>query len=211
MPELAGLCASENERVTDQYADGSSAWWHLSRPSPELLEAVADGWLPAGGGVLDVGCGLGSEAGHLASLGWHAVGIDLSAVAVQRAAASQDGAAFLRADARTLPFRDRAFGAALDRGCFHYLPPEGRLRYAAELRRVLRPGGRLLLRASLHVAGERNDITEAVIRDAFRGWQTERLERAAVPSDTRLLQVIIARLVVPLHVVGRRGRAVGPP
>ncbi len=48
--------------------------------------------------------------------------------------------AFARADVCRLPFHGDCFDAALDRGCFHYLVPQDRLRYADELRRVLRPG-----------------------------------------------------------------------
>jgi SAM-dependent methyltransferase len=138
--------------------------------------------------------GLATEAGHLASTGWQVAGIDLSEVALARAAAEQDHAAFLRADVRRLPFHDHCLDAAVDRGCFHYLPPGDHPRYSAELRRVLRPGGKLLLRASLRAAGARNDIDEAVIRHTFAAWQMEHMERAAVPSDTRLLDVLIARL-----------------
>ena len=59
---------------------------------------------------------------------------------------------------------------------------------------MLRPGGRLLLRASLRAAGFRNDIDEAVIAAAFAAWTIEHMERAEVPSDTRMLEVIVARL-----------------
>jgi len=52
----------------------------------------------------------------------------------------------------------------------------------------------LLLRASLRTAGERNDIDEAVIARTFGAWQVEDMERAGVPSDTRMLEVIVARL-----------------
>jgi SAM-dependent methyltransferase len=180
--------------VTDHYADGTCQWWHLSRPSPELIAALGDGWLSPGGCVLDVGCGLGTEAGYLASAGWRAVGIDLSEAAIARAAAGHDDAAFLRANARRLPFHPHCFDAAIDRGCFHYLAPDDRLSYAGELRRVLRPGGKFLLRASLRTAGARNDMDEAVIGRTFAGWQIERMERAEVPSDTRMLDVLLARL-----------------
>jgi len=118
----------------------------------------------------------------------------LSQVALAQAAAGGDGATFMRADVRQLPFHQDCFDAALDRGCFHYLEPRDRLRYAEELRRVLRPGARLLLRASLHAAGVRNDIDETVIGRTFATWHVEHMQRAAVPSDTRTLQVILARL-----------------
>jgi SAM-dependent methyltransferase len=180
--------------MADHYADGTYRWWHLSGPSPELLAALGDGWLRPSGRALDVGCGLGVEAAYLAAAGWQVAGVDLSQVALTRAAAGGDGAAFMRADVRLLPFHQDCFDAALDRGCFHYLDPRNRLRYADELRRVLRPGGRLLLRASLRSAGVRNDIDETVIGRTFAAWQIEDMQRAAVPSDTRTLEVILARL-----------------
>jgi SAM-dependent methyltransferase len=180
--------------VTDHYADGTYRWWHLSRPSPELVAAVGDGWLPAGGYGLDLGCGLGTEASYLESMGWRSVGVDLSAVALARAARLHAGSTFLRADLRQLPFRSGSFDAVIDRGCFHYLPPGDRPRYAAEARRVLRPGGKLLLRASLRAAGVRNDIDEAVIRETFAGWRIVEMGRAAVPSDTRTLDYLVVRL-----------------
>jgi len=37
-------------------------------------------------------------------------------------------------------------------------------------------------------------VDEAVIARTFVGWQIERMERAEVPSDTRMLDVLLARL-----------------
>lgn len=180
--------------VADHYADGTYLWWHLSHPSPELAAALEDGWLPAKGRALDIGCGAGTEAAHLASAGWQVAGIDLSEVALAKAAAAHHNAAFLRADLRRLPFADHCFDAALDRGCFHYLAPADRPQYSTGLRRVLKPRGKLLLRASLRAAGVHNDIDEAVIRRTFTGWRIEHIERTAVPSDTRLLDILLIRL-----------------
>jgi hypothetical protein len=43
--------------MIDDYTDGTCRWWHLSRPSPELVAALDDGWLPSCGRPLDIGCG----------------------------------------------------------------------------------------------------------------------------------------------------------
>jgi SAM-dependent methyltransferase len=180
--------------VTDHYADGTYRWWHLSGPSPELLHAMTDGWLSGPGHVLDAGCGLGSEAAHLHSLGWQVVGLDLSAVALIAAAQRNPGPAYLRADLLRTPLQPATLDACLDRGCFQYLARQDRRGYAAELRRVLTPGGKLLLRASLYAAGARNDIDENIIQNTFSAWQIDQLERAEIPSDTRTLEVLLGRL-----------------
>lgn len=180
--------------VTDHYADGTYRWWHLSGPSPELLHALTDAWLPATGRALDVGCGLGSEAAYLHSLGWQVAGLDLSATALVAAAQRNSGPAYLRADLLRTPLQPAALDACLDRGCFQYLARQDRAGYAAELRRILKPGGKLLLRASLRAAGVRNDIDETVMHDTFSAWQIDELERAEIPSDTRTLEVLLVRL-----------------
>lgn len=183
--------------VTDHYADGTYRWWHLSEPSPELLSALGDGWFSGAGRALDVGCGLGTEAGYLASLGWQVSGIDLSAVALGRATRLWPAASFLRTDVRAMPFQARSFDIAIDRGCFQYLPADDRPRHAAEIERVLRPAGKLLLRPSLRAAGVRNDIDELVIRHTFAAWEIDRMERAVAPSDTRVLDLLLVRLRAP--------------
>lgn len=96
-----------------------------------------------------------------------------------------------------LPLQPAAFDAALDRGCFHYLSQSDRPGYASQARRVLRPGGKLLLRASMCAAGVRNDMNESVIRATVAGWVIEHMERAQIPSDTRSLDVLLVRLTAP--------------
>lgn len=183
--------------MSDHYADGTYRWWHLSVPSPELVHAIADGWLSGPGRALDVGCGMGSEAAHLYSLGWQVIGIDLSSVALRAAAIRNPGPAYIQADLLRTPLRSWSVDACLDRCCFHYLAASDRASYAAELGRVLRPGGKLLLRASLRAAGVRNDITGQVIVTAFSGWQIEHMEQTEIPSDTRRLDVLLVRLMRP--------------
>lgn len=82
---------------------------------------------------------------------------------------------FVRANALALPSPAATFDLALDRGCFHYLSSSQWTSYAAEVRRVLRPGGRLLLRTCLTSRGMRNQVTEAGIIEVFAGWAVDRL------------------------------------
>lgn len=127
---------SDPAATVDHYADGTYLWWHLSEPSPELLDALGDGWLASSGVALDVGCGLGSEARHLQRTGWRVIAVDVSPVALAGAVGRNPGPAYVQADVRCLPLESATVDACLDRGCFHYLAPPDRARYAAELGRV---------------------------------------------------------------------------
>lgn len=180
--------------MTDPYLDGVYRWWHLSTPSPELLAAEADGWLGEIGTAVDIGCGLGTEVSYLTAEGWNAIGIDLSRPALDNGKGMHDNVTFIQANVLSLPFRDGSFNLALDRGCFHYLDPMQWAKYVAEARRVLRPGGRMLLRACLTSRGIRNAVTASGIAEAFEGWTVDRLEHAELPSDTRTMRALIVHL-----------------
>ena len=184
--------------LDQQYETDIHRFWHLSTPPPELLSALEDGWLGVPQRVLDLGCGLGSELAHLAQRGVAlTVGIDRSIAALQRARRLHPAVAFVQADVLGLPFAQAGFDVVLDRGCFHYLRAADRPRYAAEVRRVLRPGGRFLLRACLYAQGIRNDLTEPLLRQIFNGWRIVSLQQAQIPSDTRQMVALVTRLERP--------------
>jgi SAM-dependent methyltransferase len=103
----------------------------------------------AGARVLDVPCGDGRLATGLAAAGLEVTGVDLAAAEIERAreAAARAGvpARFAVGDLRSLPV-DGPFDAMLSWGnSFGYLVPEETARSLAEMGRVLRPGGRLVL------------------------------------------------------------------
>ncbi|RSM39645.1 methyltransferase domain-containing protein [Amycolatopsis balhimycina DSM 5908] len=100
--------------------------------------------------VVDLGCGPGSITLGLAAES-RVAGVDLDAgqVALARAAARRAGRStvdFLVASAYDLPFADASVDVAFSHGLFEHLSrPANAL---AELRRILRPGGRLALSTS---------------------------------------------------------------
>jgi ubiquinone/menaquinone biosynthesis C-methylase UbiE len=100
----------------------------------------------AGERLLDVGCGTGVLLGRL--LGRppfrEAVGIDLSPGMVAQARSRLPASVrLLVGDAEMLPFSPASFDVAVSASSFHYWPVPAR--GLDELRRVLRPGGHLVV------------------------------------------------------------------
>jgi ubiquinone/menaquinone biosynthesis C-methylase UbiE len=99
------------------------------------------------GRVLDVGCGSGENALHLASLGLSVLGVDVAetALAMARAKAADRGieAEFAAADALALKGLGRTFETVLDCGLFHTFDADERPGYVASLASVTERGGTL--------------------------------------------------------------------
>lgn len=141
------------------YASGEyRQHWEFAHPSSELVAFVAAGSWPSGAVALDVGCGAGREAIFLASQGFHVTGVDLSeeALKIARERAEKAGVRveWKQGNALALPVPDASVELINDRGCFHMITEEDRPRYVAELIRVLKPGGRMLLRGCREVQWE---------------------------------------------------------
>ncbi|WP_049653410.1 class I SAM-dependent methyltransferase [Kitasatospora sp. MY 5-36] len=101
--------------------------------------------------VLDCACGIGTQAIGLAALGHRVTGTDLSPVAAARATAeaAERGLRLptAAADMRELPFPDGRFDVVVcaDNALPHLLTAEDVRAALGEMRRVLRPGGLLLV------------------------------------------------------------------
>lgn len=93
--------------------------------------------------VLDLGCGKGRFGRVLASRGARVVGLDLSSAMLAEAA--RLGLACVLGSARRLPFRASSFDAAIAVEVLEHLEPRAVAEALGELRRVLSPGGRLVL------------------------------------------------------------------
>ena len=113
----------------------------IARRSP--LTSLVTGALPANGLVLEAGCGLGQYVVLLRERGWRAVGVDWSVDAVATARKTAE-APLAAAELTALPLRDGAAAAYVSLGVVEH-DAEGPDAILAEARRVLAPGGTLVI------------------------------------------------------------------
>lgn len=114
---------------------------------PGALE-ILTGWkIPPGAQLLDVGCGAGQTAIPAARAGVKVTGVDIAtnSLGQARARASAEGLAvqFDEGDAEALPYPDAAFDVVISQFGAMFAPRPDRV--AAELVRVCRSGGRIIM------------------------------------------------------------------
>jgi ubiquinone/menaquinone biosynthesis C-methylase UbiE len=134
----------------------------------QALAAARLSGCPAGGALLDVACGFGRHAVPLAAEGFRVTGVDRSATlldeARRRAGDGDGGPALVGADYRELPFADASFDAAINLyTSIGFLGDEEDTKVLAEIARVLRPGGKLVVE-TMH-----RDLMIRIFQE--RGWR----------------------------------------
>ncbi|MEQ1571185.1 MAG: class I SAM-dependent methyltransferase, partial [Myxococcota bacterium] len=125
-------------------------------PTAAVLEpaaaALVERAAPAPGeAALDLGCGTGTASARLAAAGASVVGVDPAARLLEVARAAVPAATFRRGTAEAIPADDRSFELAVSSFALIFCPEPQRA--AAELARVIRPGGRFLMSAWLPEGG----------------------------------------------------------
>ena len=120
------------------------------KPDENLASYLVRGLL-APGRALELGCGPGRNAIHIASFGFTVDAVDLSPTALawagERARCRRPGPVPPDRHLLGRP-ASRPYNLVYDSGCLHHLPPHRRVSYRDLLERVLAPGGCFGLRAS---------------------------------------------------------------
>ena len=145
-------------------------WWYRGRR--RVLHAELDRIaLPAGARILDAGCGSGRMLDELCSRG-AVTGVDASKNAV--AATRRRGHAAWRCNVEHMPFDDGTFDLVTCLDVIEHTPDDRRT--LAELRRVTRPGGTLVVSVPAYQALW---STHDIVNGHYRRYRVPELRAAA--------------------------------
>ncbi len=160
--------------------------------------------------VIEYGCGLGELTVVLARSGARVTAVDLSPESVEfsRKRAERQGLAdrirFVVAAAETLPFPDASFDVAVGKAVLHHLEPAAG---AAELARILRPGGRAAFSEPL---GMNPLLVFAREHLPYPGKHDRGADRPLTASDVRAWRAPFASLQIrPVQLFSMVERAFG--
>ena len=192
----------------------------------QALAAARLAGCPEGGEVLDVPCGYGRHVLPLARAGYRAAGVDRSEVLLaeaRRRTGHERWPKLTRADYRELPFPDGSFDAALNLfSSLGYLGDEADTRVLAEIGRVLRPGGRLVIEImhrdrlvaglaerSWHAVGEGRVLLEQRTFDPVEGvaQTTQTVIYGSGERESRTFSVRVYTATELLSMLARAGFA----
>lgn len=142
------MWAIDAERVREVVPDAASgaSWSGESTFLEPLMKHVAQGMR-----VLDLGCGAGRFARHVAPVVQHLVCVDSSPMLLAEARTQlndYNNVAYVRNQAWTLTvIADSSIDLVFSQGLFGFIGPREFVAFAAEARRVLRPDGVFLFSA----------------------------------------------------------------
>ena len=145
------------DRVADEYV---ARIYDELRHKPldrQLLDRFADSVREVGL-ACDMGCGPGQVARYLHERGAQVCGVDLSPEMVVRARRLNPGIDFQQGDMLALEVEDEAWAGIAAFYSIIHIPRSDVVRALRELRRVLRPGGQLLL--AFHIGDEVKHLEE---------------------------------------------------
>lgn len=202
------MTAPDRDRTQRSLSFGSQAAAY-ERGRPSYPPEAVDWLLTAGPGapvrdVLDLGAGTGKLTSRLVERGLNVVAVDPIAELLDVLRTTLPDTPALLGTAEQIPLPDNSIDAVLVAQAWHWFDPE---RAAAEVARVLRPGGRLGLLWNVRderlgwvkdlgrIIGPEHDWTKATVAlpDEFTNVQTHQVEWTNYITPQALIDYVASR------------------
>lgn len=122
-------------------------WWFVAQR--EMVAAVLAAEVAPGAELLDAGCGTGAVVDALADR-YRCAGVDVDAPSLELCRRRRPGLRFELASAADLPFADASFDTVLSLDVLGHKSLPDKPALVGEARRVLRPGGTLVLQVAAY-------------------------------------------------------------
>ncbi len=140
---MTGVSSSHFDAIASAYDESLPA--HVVEHYLQKRLAFVHAHCP-GGRALDVGCGTGTLAARLAASGYEVAGIDPSEGMLEVLRERTPAVEAVRAEGTAIPFPDDSFDVVLSVAVMHHIADAAGVRGTlAEMTRVTRPGGRILV------------------------------------------------------------------
>ncbi|WP_207264114.1 methyltransferase domain-containing protein [Desulfovibrio sp. Huiquan2017] len=136
----------------------------VGAPLRPIHQAMAERLAKAGGNILDLCCGTGLLARQALALGLSVTGVDLSPHMLAVAGRKRPGATYILADAAALPLPDHGFNAVSISFALHEKPLLTARAILTEARRMIQPGGLVLVADYISAGPNQSWLTGRAIR-----------------------------------------------
>lgn len=157
------------------------------------------------GPICDIGCGPGQVARYLHRQGVDTLGVDLSPRMVAEAQRLNPKIHFHQGNMLSLPDADDSWGGIAGFYCIIHIPREQVVEALREMKRVLKPGGVLLL--ALHIGREIKHLDEwwdKPVNLDFAFYLPEEMELWLKEAGYDLLETLVREPIPDVEVATRR-------
>lgn len=157
------------------------------------------------GPICDLGCGPGQIARYLHRQGVGTLGVDLSPRMVAEAQQLNPAIPFHQGDMLALPDPDNSWGGIAAFYCIIHIPREKIVDALREMKRVLKPGGILLI--TFHIGSEIKHLDEwweKPVNLDFAFYQPEDMEKWLIKAGLELIETLIREPNPEVEVATRR-------
>jgi SAM-dependent methyltransferase len=157
------------------------------------------------GPICDMGCGPGQIARYLHRRGVNTLGVDLSPRMVEEAQKLNPEIPFHQGDMLALPDADHSWAGIAAFYCIIHIPREQIVDALREMKRVLKPGGVLLI--TFHVGSEikhLDDWWEKPVNLDFAFYQPEEMQKWLAEAGFELEETLVREPNPEVEVATRR-------